>query len=103
MMTQEFTLDYGIEHGGKLHCEGEMRLPTMEDVENALEETEADACRARIDRHTWARTITRLGTIPNEEITPELLATAVDSDYGILAEAEKTLRKKRKALKDDPQ
>ena len=94
MITQSFSLLYGIEHDGILHREGELRLPVLTDLEETLESLPPDACDARIARHIWARTITRLGDIPREQITPELLGTAVDNDFGILREAENTLRKK---------
>jgi hypothetical protein len=94
MQTQKFTLEYGVEFEGKLHTEGVMRLPTLADVEFALEETPDNACQARINRHIWARCITRLGDIPKDKITPELLATAADSEFPVLQAAEAALRKK---------
>jgi hypothetical protein len=98
MKTQKFTLNYGLEAGGATHYDGEMRLPTLKDLEVALEEVDASACSARVNRHVWARTITRLGDIPAAGITPDLLGELVDEDYGVLLEAENTLRKKRRGL-----
>lgn len=102
-MTEPFTLEYGVEFEGKRHFEGEMRLPTLEDMECALEAVPEGACKARIDRHVWARTITRLGEIPQESITPQLLATVADTDYGSLLAAEALLRKKLKPANATPE
>jgi len=101
-VVEPFVLEYGVEFAGERHCAGELRLPTLEDMECALEEVPDGACRARIDRHVWARTIMTLGTIPKEEITPELLATCVDTDYGRLSGAEVALRKKLKPANATP-
>ena len=93
---EKFTLVYGLEHDGTLHFEGELRLPTMEDIEVALETAGEGASTARVCRFTWGRTVTALGTIPVEKINAELLAGLVDDDFGTLQGAENTLRKKRK-------
>jgi hypothetical protein len=66
---QPFRLEYGVEYEGERHFEGEMRLPTLEDVEGALEEVQDGAHQARVNRHIWARTVVRLGTIPPRAIT----------------------------------
>lgn len=48
----------GLEYEGQRHKSFTLRLPTMADVENAIEaaqaETKGMACAARIDRHKWA-------------------------------------------------
>jgi hypothetical protein len=48
----------------------------------------------RVNRHVWARTITRLGSLPPEKITAELLGGLADTEFGILAAAEESLRGK---------
>lgn len=95
--THKFTLRYGLMHEGAIQREGALRLPTLQDLEEALEALEPTACKARVDRHVWARTIVSLGDIPAGSITPELLGGLVDEDYGAILEAENTLRKKRLA------
>lgn len=48
----------GLEYEGRRHRSFTLRLPTMADVENAIEaaqaEAGANACAARIDRHKWS-------------------------------------------------
>jgi hypothetical protein len=92
--TEKGTLRYGVEVDGVRHKDFELRLPTMADVEDALEAAGEGACQARVNRHVWARTLTKLGTLPPEEITPELLGTLADTEYGLLSAAEESLRGK---------
>lgn len=100
---EPFTLAYGLEYNGKRHFDGAVRVPTVLDRETALEETPANASDARIDRHVWARTITRLGDIPAEKITPDLLAGLVDDDYGPIRAAEENARKKLLPAREIPE
>lgn len=100
-MTEKGTLKIGVVVDGVAHKEFEMRLATMADVEDALEAVGENACEARLNRHIWARTITRLGTLPPEKMKPEALAELlggmVSTEYGQLAAAEASLRGKLEA------
>lgn len=91
-LTKQGELRYGVEVDGVRHKDFELRLPTMADTEDALEEAGTGACVARVNRHVWARTLTRLGTLTTEQITPELLGGLLDTEYGILSAAEEALR-----------
>ena len=68
----------------------EMRLATLEDTENALEDTPEYASTARIRRHEWAACLLSVGCIPGDEITPERPSV----EFGILADAQDRLVKK---------
>ena len=57
----------------------EMRLATLEDTENALEDTPEYASTARIRRHEWAACLLSVGCIPGDEITPERLAELMET------------------------
>lgn len=100
--AEPFALLYGLEYGGTRHFDGAIRVPTVRDREIALEEAAANASDAQIDRHVWARTITRLGDIPPEKITAELLESLVDTDYGPIARAEAEARKKLLPVRETP-
>lgn len=94
-MTETGTLTIGWQdEAGDWHKDFEMRLPTMADVEDAMAEAGEGANQARITRYVWARTITRLGTLPQDVITPELLGALPDTEFGQLNAAEERLRKK---------
>lgn len=99
---EPFSLIYGLEYGGERHFDGTIRVPTALDRETALEEVQDNASEARVARHVWARTIQRLGTIPRNKITPELLANLVDDDYGPIHKAEENARKKLLPVKGAP-
>lgn len=100
-MTEKGTLLYGVEVDGVRHKDFELRLPTIADVEAALEEAGEAPCPARVNRLVWSRTMTRLGSLSKDQLKPEslaeLLAGLVDTEYGIIATAEASLRKKLEA------
>lgn len=93
----------GIPFGGILHKDFEIRLPVMRDTGQALEDAEerygevtgfmADSFyRAAV----MASTLIRLGDIPNEELTAELLHENLTSDdYDELVAARTKLKEKR--------
>lgn len=94
MLTIDGALTFGLERDGKYHKEFTLRVPTLEDVEIALEDAGLDACAARVSRHRWACCMTRLGDIPKKEITADLLASLPAYEYGVLEAAEEELLKK---------
>jgi hypothetical protein len=94
-------LRYGIEKDGARHKEFTLRLPTLEDVECAIEDAGDGACTARISRHKWARCLTRLGTIPQKSINADLLAALPAQEYGIFQAAEDELLKKLDSVSAD--
>lgn len=106
MLTEKGTLLYGIEQDGVWHREYEMRLPTLEDVEQAIEGARAeageDASAARIDRHKWAACMVRLGTLPAKDITPALLSRLASTEYRGIEATEMALLKKLAAASAQP-
>ncbi|QAZ68255.1 hypothetical protein [Solidesulfovibrio carbinolicus] len=97
MVTVEGTLHYGYtDSEGNLHTRFEMRMPTLDDMEWAIEQAPEKACTARLSRYVWSRTLTRLGELTAEQITPELLAGLHYSEYSVLESAEGELQGKLK-------
>lgn len=95
VLTETGQLGIGYrDENGVWHKEFELRLPTMGDVEDAMAEAGPDASQARVNRYVWARTLTRLGSLPSEAITPDLLRDLPDTEYGRFQDAEDRLRKK---------
>lgn len=88
------TLVYGVPYQGRRHYNFVMRLPTMGDNIDALE-AHQDASVVRIDLAMFAACMQRLGDIPEDDITFELLATMVPTDldviYAEMSEAKKKL------------
>ncbi|GAB6035825.1 hypothetical protein JCM15519_03840 [Fundidesulfovibrio butyratiphilus] len=92
MPTVTGTLIYGhTDAAGVTHADFEMRMPTLEDMEWAIEQAPENASPARLSRYIWARTLTRLGTLPAEAITPVLLGGLHYSEFNVLDQAEKLL------------
>jgi len=95
MLTVAGQLRVGfVDAAGARHVDFEMRVPTIEDMEWAIENAPEGACSARLSRYVWSRALTRLGELPAEAVTPELLAGLHYSDYSPLADAEDALRGK---------
>ena len=92
MQTVKGKLTYGLEIDGVRHHDFELRLPTLEDMESALEAVPADSHIARIRRHIWARCLVRLGTLTS--VTADDLAGLAADEYGHFDEAEGALKKK---------
>ncbi|RRW90592.1 hypothetical protein EGJ54_21820 [Pandoraea apista] len=103
-MTQSDSLEYGIEYpadSGQLHYDFTIRLATVEDNINAYEHPSiigGGVSNMRLNAAVAASCLVSLGTIPKEEITPELVGTAVDSDFDRLWAAQDVLKKKRKRV-----
>lgn len=95
----------GLEYEGQRHRSFSLRLPTLADVENAIEAAQAEAgtnaCAARIDRHKWAACLSVDG-IPPGAMNARLLAGMASREWGILKTAEDELVKKLEAASAAP-
>lgn len=91
-MTEKGTLPVGIEYAGKLHKDFELRPELIKDV---LDVEKEDSCK-NSDTYTalflLSRELVRLGEIPKETITPELLTGMTSVDFNALLEARTRLR-----------
>ena len=90
------TFTYGLEYEERRCRDFTLRLPTLEDVECALEAAQAEAstpCTARIERHKWARCLSIDG-VPGDKVTAALLAGLPAQEWGVLQKAEDELLKK---------
>ena len=106
-ITHSGTLPYGHKDDqGNIHRDFTLRQLTLADMEAMadaypeLMESENWITRRRL---TWAYSLSSLGTLPPEAITPELLATLPLPDFNALADAEDTLEKKCKAAYGRPE
>lgn len=95
-MTHSGSLEYGVEYQGELHYDFEMRLTTVGDNIAALEQVGA-ASGLSITLAMYVAALTRLGTIPKEELTFEFLKVAMaDGDFDVLGVAQAQIKKKRR-------
>ncbi len=101
MLTEKRTLPIGVEFGGRRHRELEIRPRLVADMLDALEQSP----RAEKDTRYYnlcmtACQILRLGEIPREQITGELLLTMYEADFDALAEAEEAIRVRVDGFRD---
>jgi hypothetical protein len=79
-----FTLPQGYaDAAGKVHREGVMRLATARDEIEPLRDAAVRTNGAYLSVLLLARTVTRLGDLPAEQLTPDLIQDlyAVDFDH----------------------
>lgn len=79
-----FTLPQGYaDAAGRIHREGVMRLATARDEIEPLRDASVRTNGAYLSVLLLARTVTRLGDLPGESLTPELIQDlyAVDFDH----------------------
>lgn len=81
---------------GVSHCDFELRLPTVQDNIDALDEVGGHNGVA-LGAAILARQLVKLGSLKANQITFDLLATMHPSDYNLLEAAAAELEKKRLA------
>lgn len=88
---------YGLTHEGRTYREFSLRVPTLADVEDAIEAAQAEAGEAagaaRIERHKWAACLSVEG-LPPGALTADLLGTLPAREWATLRDAEEALLKK---------
>jgi hypothetical protein len=95
MFTETGTLTFGVMYNGVIHRDFEIRLQTVGDEIDTVKEVGSDIVDANFTVHLLARTLLRLGDIPEEEITPELLKdNLIYEDYTALLQAARGVKKK---------
>jgi hypothetical protein len=107
--TQNGTLLYGVEHGDRLHYDFTIRLPTMRQSYEALDDTETTCGSVdghKADLHYRMAVVTKclvsLGTIPVSEITTDLLLDQLTSeDLEVLEQSITAIKKKRQRPPSD--
>lgn len=99
MMTERDQLLYGIEYEGTLHYDVEMRIMTIQDNIAAIEEVGPQS-GMRITDSMMRRAIVRVGTIPQDALTLDLLrAELADEEYDVLTDLQERIKKKRRRAK----
>jgi hypothetical protein len=99
-MNEKGTLLLGIEHEGKVHKEFELRPKFVSDSIDAIEDERAQRNESYLGLCILSKQIVRLGDIPKEKITPELLMSMYEVDMGTLTEASRRLENKQLSFRD---
>ena len=88
---------FGLEYEGSMLRDFRLRVPTLADVEEAIEAAQTEAGEAasapRIERHKWALCLTVEG-VPSHKLTADLLGTLPAREWSVLRDAEDELLKK---------
>ncbi|MBI5234733.1 MAG: hypothetical protein HY886_00580 [Deltaproteobacteria bacterium] len=101
MITEKGKLPIGIEFAGKCHREYELRPQKLKDSIEAMEIERARTNDTYFAVCLLAKQIIRLGEIPVNAITPELLLELYDEDAGELSRAKERLAKKLAAFRGE--
>ena len=102
MFTEKGTLPIGIEYDGKIHRDFELRPQTVADSVDAVEEDRARDNESYLGVVVLAKQMIKLGDIPREDITTNLLLGMYDVDIAAVNEALGRLRKRLLSFRDEP-
>jgi hypothetical protein len=102
MLTEKGTLPVGVEFDGKTHRDFEIREQLVRDMVEVYDDPELSARAEKNDAFMglclMARQV-RIGTIPQEAITPELLLGMHQADMSAINKAEKVLVARRASFR----
>jgi len=101
MIKEKRTLPIGIEYKGKRHRELEIEPRRVSHMIDALDDARAQENSRYAEICTLACQITRLGDIPKEDITGDLLLPMYQQDYAMLSEAADTAQKRVERFRSD--
>ena len=101
MVTERGTLPVGVEHGGQVHRDYEVRPRLVRDSVEAMEDPRALKNESYAGVCLLARQIVRLGAIPKEEITPALLMEMYEEDLGELYRAAEEVARRLKSFRGE--
>ncbi len=100
MMTEKGSLPVGVEHGGKVHRDFELRPEKLRDSMEAMAENPEKAKdRAYLTVAVLAKQTVRLGDIPREKITPEMILDMYADDAVAITDAGRRLREKMRSFR----
>ncbi len=95
-LTIDGSLAQGLTVAGVVHRDFTLRLPTLGDNIDAVDEVGGHNGVA-VSAAILARQLTKLGTLDRKEITYDLICTLHPADYNLLDAASVELEKKRQA------
>jgi len=90
--TIKGVLPVGVEFGGEKHTEFALRREFVGDTVHALDNPRAQGNKAFLAVCVYSRRLVRLGTIPAEKITPELVMSMAEEDFDALLAASNRFR-----------
>lgn len=101
MITEKGTLSIGVEYEGKTHKDFELRPQIVKDSIDAIEDDRARKNDSYLGLCVLAKQITRLGDIPKEKITADLLMNMYETDLAVISEAARRLQKRLQSFRGE--
>lgn len=101
MITEKGTLIVGVDHNGMLHKDFILRPQLVSDSVDAVEDERARSNASYLGLCAISRQLQKLGDIPKEKITPELLMGMYEVDLAVISEASRRLQKKQRSFRGE--
>lgn len=101
MIIEKRTLPIGMEHGGKMHRELEIRPRLVKDLVAASASDLVQQNKNNYEVCCLAEQIIKLGDIPVEEITGDLLMEMYSDDFDVLTEAAEKARQRAATFRSE--
>jgi len=101
MITEKGTLIVGVEYEGKVHKDFELRPQLVKDSIDAIEDDRARKNDSYLGLCVIAKQITKLGDIPKDKITAELLMNMYEIDLSAISEASRRLQKRLQSFRGE--
>lgn len=101
MITEKGTLIIGIEYEGKVHKEFELRPQLVKDSIDAIEDDRARKNESYLGLSVIGKQIIRLGDIPKEKITAEMLMNMYEVDLAVISDASRRLQKRLQSFRGE--
>jgi len=101
MITEKGTLIVGVEYEGKTHKEFEIRPQIVKDSIDAIEDDRAKKNESYLGLCVITKQIIKLGEIPKEKITTEMLMNMYEVDLFAISEAARRLQKRQQSFRGE--
>ena len=103
METEKGTLSIGVEFGGKMHRDFELRPLTVGDSVTGYEYPGAKTNEVLYGVVIMTRRLVKLGDIPAASITPDLILSMHDADFKLLLTADEALGERLATFRGEKQ
>jgi hypothetical protein len=105
MITEKGTLPIGVEYDGRLHRDFELRPQFVRDTVDVFEDPEAGRRASRNSQFfaacLFAGRLIRIGDIPKEAITPDMVLDMDQDDYNEILLAARRLESHQATFRGD--
>jgi hypothetical protein len=100
-LTEEGSLLIGVEYNGARQKAFELRPQIVKDVMEAMEDERTKGNETFLTVCVFSKIITKLGEIPKDKITPDIILGMAEADFEVLEEARQRLEKRIRSFRKD--